>query len=182
VRLLAGPAFVLLSVICGAAVAATANIIAERRETMKSFAGASRTIGDMFAGKRPYDSRRFKAAAELIRQKSGNALRGDFPPGSTGEGSEATPEIFADWDEFTLLSDQLGLLAAALSSAADRSPKEIGGDMRMRAGMAMGGSLLGGRAKPLTEREISAFPAEHVFHLMLEQCTTCHAKFRIRQK
>ena len=134
----------------------------------------------MFAGKRTYDWRQFKAAAELIHQGSGAALRADFPPGSIGEGSHAMPEIFSNWPEFTQRADQLALLAAGLSRAADASHDAIGSDMRMRTGITMGGSLLASREKPLTEAEISALPAEHIFHLMVEQCTACHAKFRSR--
>jgi cytochrome c556 len=161
----------------GTAAAAT-GIVAERRETMKSFSVATRVIAEMFAGKQPYDYDRFKAAADLIRGKSGAALRAEFPSGSIGEGSRAKPEIFAEWPEFTQRTDQLALLADGLSKAAGRSPHAIGSDMRMTTGMPMGGSLLASRAKPLTETEISSLPAEHVFHLMIEQCTGCHAKFR----
>jgi cytochrome c556 len=175
VRLLT--ALLLLSVAAEAA-AATSGIVAERRETMKSFAAAVRTISDMFAGKQPYDSGRFKAAAALIGQKSGPALKAEFPAGSSGEGSRAKPEIFAEWPQFGLHADQLALLADGLAKAADRSPHEIGDDMRMKTGMPMGGTLLASRAKPLTQTEISWLPAEHVFHLMIEQCTGCHAKFR----
>jgi cytochrome c556 len=171
----------LLAVGAGAAMAAS-SIVAERRETMKSFATAARTIADMFAGKQPYESGRFKAAAELIRQKSGAALRAEFPAGSIGEDSRAKPEISQHWPEFALHADQLALLADGLAKAADRSPHEIGSDMRMKTGMPMAGSLLASRAKPLTETEISSLPAEHVFHLMMEQCTACHAKFRNADK
>jgi cytochrome c556 len=160
------------------AAAAASGIIAERRETMKSFAAAARTISDMFAGKQPYDSGRFKAAAELIGQKSGPALKAEFPAGSSSEGSRAKPEIFTEWSQFALRADQLALLADGLAKAADRSPHEIGRDMRMKTAMPMGGTLLASRVKPLTETEISSLPAEHVFHLMIEQCTACHAKFR----
>src|SRR5262249_5490410 len=148
VRLVA--TLVVLAAAAGAAGAA-AGTVAERRETMKSFATAARTIADMFAGKQPYDCARFKSAAELIRVKSGAALQGEFPAGSIGEGSRAKPEIFAEWPEFAVRADQLGLLADGLAKAADRSPHEIGSDMRMKTGMPMGGSLLASRAKPLTE-------------------------------
>jgi cytochrome c556 len=170
-------ALVLVAVGAGAAAAAS-GLVAERRETMKSFAAAARTISDMFAGKQPYDSARFKAAASLIGRGSGTALEAEFPANSIGGGSRAKPEIFAEWPQFALHADQLALLADGLARAAERSPREIGSDMRMKAGMPMGGSLLASRATPLTETEISSLPAEHVFHLMIEQCTACHAKFR----
>jgi cytochrome c556 len=179
VRIAAG--WLLLLALAGAAVAAS-SVIKERREVMKSFPAAVRTMGEMFRGSRPYDAREFKAAAEQIRSNSGAALTERFPPGSVGEGSQAMPDIFTHWSEFTGMSEQLELLAAALSAAADRAPNGITDDMRMKGAMAAGGSLLGSRAKALTQAEIAAMPAEHVFHMMAEQCTSCHAKFRFRDE
>jgi cytochrome c556 len=171
-------AALLLSILtCGAAVAA-ADLMAERRATMKSFAAAARTIGDMFAGKTPYDAGRFKSAAEFIRDRSGGSLRDAFPAGSIGGGSLAKPEIFAESPDFGRRADQLALLAAALARSAERSPERIGDHMRTKKGTPMLGGLLASREKPLTETEISSLPAEHVFHLMIEQCTACHARFR----
>jgi cytochrome c556 len=167
----------LIAGLTGAALAAT-GVIAERREVMKSFAPAVRTMGEMFRGSRPYDAAGFKAAAELIRGNGGAELLAKFPTGSIGQGSQARPEIFSDWAEFAERADQLQLLAAALVTAADRAPNGISEDMRMKGAMTTGGTLLASRTKPLTEQEIAGLPAEHVFHLMAEQCTACHAKFR----
>jgi cytochrome c556 len=172
----------LLMACVGTAALAASGVVAERKAMMKLFPDAVRTMGEMFRGTRPYDQKAFKAAAETIRNSAGAALRAKFPPGSVGEGSQAKPEIFAAWTEFALLSDQMELLAAAVSSAADRAPDGIGDDMRMGNGTMMGGSLLGSRAKPLTPAEIAAMPAEHAFHLLAEQCTACHAKFRFRDE
>ena len=49
----------------------------------------------------------------------------------------------------------------------------------MRMGSSVpGGSLLG--ARPLrSEVDLSAIPAEHLFHMMLETCTACHSKYRL---
>jgi cytochrome c556 len=172
----------LLMLWVGTAALAASGTVAERKAMMKLFPDAVRTLGEMFRGTRPYDQKEFKAAAETIRKNSGAALREKFPPGSVGEGSQAKPEIFAEWAEFTLLSDRTELLAAALTAAADRAPDGIGEDMRMARGAMMGGSLLGSRAKPLTPAEIAAMPAEHAFHLLAEQCATCHARFRFRDE
>jgi hypothetical protein len=48
--------------------------------------------------------------------------------------------------------------------------------MRMKPGEAMGGGPLGTHVR--NEQELSAMSAEHAFHLMLQTCTTCHARFR----
>ncbi len=44
--------------------------------------------------------------------------------------------------------------------------------------MMTGGSLLGKRRTGKAEADPSTMPAEHVFHLMLQDCASCHAKFR----
>jgi hypothetical protein len=41
----------------------------------------------------------------------------------------------------------------------------------------MGGGPLGTHVRD--EQSLSAMPAEHAFHLMLQTCTTCHARFRM---
>ena len=148
---------------------------------MKSMAAAAKTVGEMFQGKRPYDANAFKAAADLIGARSGRTLLDDFPPGSTGDHSDANDKIWAEWDQFQILAGRLSVLGAALAADADKSPGAISPDMRMQPGTMMGGSLLGGRPKPLTAADVSNLPAEHIYHLMLEACTSCHAKFRTKR-
>jgi cytochrome c556 len=163
------------------ATAATSSIVEKRQETMKSMAAAAKTIGDMFQGKLSYDVNAFKAAAQLISARSGRALLDDFPPTSIGGRSQADAKIWAQWDEFQILAGRLSVLGAALALDADKSPDTIGSDMRMQPGAMMGGSLLGGPPKALTEADIENLPAEHAYHLMLEACTSCHAKFRTKR-
>ena len=173
----------LVAGIVGSAIASTAasSVVEKRQQVMKSMAASAKIIGEMFQGKLAYDGRAFKAAAELISARAGEALLNDFPSGSVGDRSEANEKIWAQWDEFRILADRLSVLGKALAADADKSPDAIGSDMRMRPGTMMGGSLLGGRPKPLTQVEVASLPAEHVYHLMLEACTSCHAKFRTKQ-
>jgi hypothetical protein len=50
--------------------------------------------------------------------------------------------------------------------------------MRMGAGPAMdGGSLLGKRLNAV-EADPVRLPAEHLLHLILQDCSSCHSKFR----
>jgi cytochrome c556 len=164
------------------AAATTTATIDKRQATMKSMATAAKTIGDMFQGKLAYDANTFEAAAELIRASSGPALLADFPPGSIGDRSQANEQIWGQWDEFQVLAGRLSVLGAALAADAEQSPNAIGSNMRMQPGaMMMGGSLLGGRPKPLSDAEAANLPAEHAYHLMLEACTSCHAKFRTKR-
>ena len=179
--LAAGVLIVACMAVVAIATAATGSIIEQRREAMKSMAAAAKTIGDMFQGRLRYDANKFKAAADLIRTRSGQALLDEFPPGSVGDRSQAKIDIWAQWDEFQILAGRLSVLGAALAADIEGSANAIGSDMRMKPGTMMGGSLLGGRSKPLTEAELAGLRAEHAYHLMLEACTGCHAKFRTKQ-
>lgn len=149
---------------------------------MKAIANAAKTISGIFDGKVAYDAAAFKEAAETIRQRSGNAMVDEFPAGSLGEPSAAKVEIGLSREEFAALARHLESLATALSDAADDAPDGITEAMRMKPGMTMGSSLLGKRAGGAAEDDPSKMPAEHVFHLMLQDCTNCHAKFREKRQ
>jgi len=155
-------------------------LLAERQASMKAIAEAARTIDWMFSGRLDYDSRAFKRAAETIRQHSGEALVSQFPPGCFGGHSAATAEIDRSREEFVALSNHLETFAAELSRAADEAPDQLTEDMRMGDRAPMGGSLLGRRPGRDAAPDPSTIPAEHIFHLMLEDCASCHAKFRQR--
>ncbi|KSV94837.1 cytochrome c [Sinorhizobium sp. GL28] len=134
----------------------------------------------MFKGSSPYNSKDFKAAAETIRTYSGERLAALFEAPVVSGGSKASDSIEADRPTFDRLAAELGAYASVLSVAADRNPDVLGPDMRMKGGDAtMGG--------PLAKRKAAApdpmsMPAEHAFHTMLQVCTSCHAKFRVKSE
>jgi cytochrome c556 len=177
-------AMLLVTGIAGSALSGTAvaPIVAERQASMKAMADAAKTISGMFDGKPTYDAAAFKGAAETIRRRSGKAMVESFPAGSFGAPSSAKVEIDQSREEFAALARHLESLAAALSLAADNAPDGITESMRMAPGMAMGSSLLGKRAGGATDADPSKMPAEHVFHLILQDCTSCHAKFREKRQ
>jgi cytochrome c556 len=157
-------------------------VVAKRQDSMEAMANAAKTISGIFDGKLAYDAAAFKEAAETIRRRSGSAMVDEFPSGSLGTPSAAKAEIDQSREEFAALARHLESLAAVLSSAADRAPDGITESMRMTPGMAMGSSLLGKRAGGAADADPSKMPAEHVFHLMLQNCTNCHAKFREKRQ
>ncbi|MBA3449138.1 MAG: cytochrome c [Pseudaminobacter sp.] len=179
-RLIAFAAILSLSSAAGiAAVHIPADgIVAERQAAMKQMARAAKTIADMFDGKLTYDAAAFKNAAETIRRQSGDALVTEFPTGSFDGASDATAEIDKSRAEFAALASHLEKFASALAAAAEDAPHGITKSMRMGQGMITGGSLLGKKRAEKAEADPSRMPAEHVFHLMLQDCASCHAKFR----
>jgi cytochrome c556 len=174
----------LLLLACGAAGMAATHlpdnaVISGRQASMKEMAAAAKLIAGMFDGTVAYNAQAFKQAAETIRRRTGFALVAEFPVGSLGAPSAAKPNIDQSREEFVALARHIETLANALAADADNAPTGgISDAMRMGAGPAMGGSLLGKRAANAADVDPSKIPAEHVLHLILQDCTSCHAKFR----
>jgi cytochrome c556 len=156
----------------------TENTVAARQLDMKSMAAAAKLIDGMFKGSRSYDSGLFKAAAETICEMSGSALVAHFGGNPVIAGSGASSTIMTEHAEFAALANDLGVYANSLASAAESHPDALTPDMRMRAGDVMGLGPFGKKVDPTTE--ISSMPAEHAFHMMLQTCTSCHARFRLK--
>ena len=130
----------------------------------------------MFKDASPYDARAFKAAAENIRAHSGATLSAMFGGSGITAGSKASPSVETDRQLFDKLAKDLGTYASALSVAADRNPDRLRPEMRMQTGDTMGGGPLAKKVD--AARDAASMPAEHAFHMMLQICTSCHAKFR----
>lgn len=166
-----GASTLVVLVLAGAVAAAPAW---ERQLGMKSMADSARIIGELFGGKRPYSQTEFRKAAENIRTHAGKRLVEDLGGGQQSDSKADAEMISSSAEAFDGLARDLETYAAALSSAADRNPKELGPDTRM------GGTLLGSPFGPKVDaaRDAASMPAEHAYHLMLQTCTSCHAKFR----
>jgi len=166
-------------VLASATVMASGNaIVAARQSSMKDMAAAARTIAEMFDGKRAYQPESFKAAAATLRDRTGAALIAEFPASSLGPPSGAKAEIDQARPQFEALARHIGLLTAALSAKADKAPAEISPDMRMGTGLPMDGGSLLGKRPGAAEADPTRMPAEHILHLILQDCASCHSKFR----
>ncbi|RUU70455.1 cytochrome c, partial [Mesorhizobium sp. M2C.T.Ca.TU.009.01.2.1] len=64
-----------------------------------------------------------------------------------------------------------------LADKAGDAPPGITADMRMAGPPMDGGSLLGKRPGA-AEADPAKMPAEHLLHLILQDCASCHSKFR----
>jgi cytochrome c556 len=156
--------------------AAADNLVTVRQADMKAMAFAAKTIADSFKDPATYSSIGFKRAADTIADKSGNVLIAHFAGAAAASNSKAKSNIGEERDRFDRLAIDLMNYANALAAAAKRNPGTMGADMRMKPGEPMGGGPFGTHVR--TEMELSSMPAEHIFHLMLQTCTTCHARFR----
>ncbi|WP_430256780.1 cytochrome c [Neorhizobium sp. DAR64872/K0K18] len=146
----------------------------ERQLDMKAMAEAARAIGELFSGKRPYSQQEFKSAAEVIRRRAGDHLIDSFQGEQQPDSKANAGAIASSAGEFEKLAHDLQIYASALSSAADQNAVELGPDTRMSSTLI--GSPFGRKLDP--SHDASAVPAEHAYHLMLQTCTSCHAKYR----
>ena len=155
---------------------ATEDVVALRQADMKAMAAAVKTISGMFKDPASYTANEFSWAADTIRDRSGVVLSGHFMSEAVSPQSKAKPNIPAERERFDRIANDLRDYAVALDAAARSNPGSMSASMRMKPGEAMGGGPLGTHVR--NEQDLLAMPAEHAFHLMLQTCTTCHAKFR----
>lgn len=155
--------------------------LAPRQQAMKDMAGAAKTVAGMFGGTLAYDRAAFRQAASVFASHSGPALVALFDGAVPVDSTADDEKIAGERKTFDEIALRLGEIAAAFEDKADEAGATLTPDMRMGSGIPMGGgSLLG--AKPLaSETDLETIPAEHLFHMMLETCTGCHAKFRRRR-
>ncbi|CDX19906.1 putative cytochrome c-like protein [Mesorhizobium sp. ORS 3324] len=177
-RTLVAALVALASVSLPAAAGGADALVKARQASMKEMAAAAKAIAEMFDGKRAYEPSAFKAAASTLSARTGPALIAEFPQDTFGAPSAARPEINQARPEFEALARHIGRLADALAAKAEKAPPEITADMRMGAGLPMdGGSLLGKRPGAV-EADPAGMPSEHLLHMILQDCTSCHSKFR----
>lgn len=167
------------------------GIVKERMDLMSSMGDAMKALAEMFRDKAPYDAERVRELARVIEQHGGAAMTSKFPEDSIHGPSEALPSIWADWDRFADLADQVEAYAGALGAAADneRPPHGAGmgqGGMRQggmmggRQGMMQGGQgmMMGtGQGGPSAEH-LAQMPPDAAFRMLAETCSACHADFR----
>lgn len=127
---------------------------------------------------RAYDAAAFKAAAEALRDRTGATLIGEFPGASLGTPSGAKLEIDQARSEFEALARHIGGLTDVLAAKAEQAPAHITDEMRMGAGLATDGGSLLGKRRGASEPDPANLPAEHLLHLILQDCSNCHSKFR----
>jgi cytochrome c556 len=163
------------------------GIVKERMDAMSSMADSMKALTPMMRGKTEYDAENVRALATRISEQAGGHLLAMFPEGSLSEASEAKPSIWTKWDRFETYANELSVLAAGLSNAADNvnAGSEAGGvsDMGSMMGNGMGGGMMGSAPKEMITIEmLSEMPATAVFRKLNQNCTACHSEFRSEKK
>ena len=181
------------------------GVVKQRMDSMAAIEKAVKAVMPVMRGQASYDPTQVKAFANTVKRHSGEAMTALFPEGSDGMPSEAKPEIWRDWEEFSALADQLHTLSEGLALAADNGLMEgalaggaammggqnmMGGGNMMSGGNMMGsGGMMGGQAMmgngmiaALRPEELAEMPAGGVFMMMGQTCSACHTKFRTESK
>ncbi|MBB3286870.1 cytochrome c556 [Rhizobium sp. BK347] len=158
---------------------ATQDVVALRQADMKAMAAAAKTMAEMFRDPGRYSSMEFERAAAAISARSGTVLAAHFARGLDDPSSKASSEIGAERERFGGLANDLRDYARALEAAAVENRGAMTESMRMKPGEAMGGGPFGVHVQ--NKAQLASVPAEHIFHLMLQTCTTCHAGFRMNR-
>lgn len=100
------------------------GIVKERMDAMTEIGDSVKSVGQMLKGEAPYNRERIAAAGQAIAGHAGQALTDLFPEGSLHAPSEASPEIWADWAEFSKIAGTLKESAVALSDLAEAGAGE----------------------------------------------------------
>ncbi|WP_420411052.1 c-type cytochrome [Roseibium sp.] len=154
------------------------GIVKERMDAMGAMGKVMKSLSAMMRGETEYDASAVRNGAEILQSHSGEALTKQFPEGSIEVPSEAKPEIWSNWEEFSSISGQLELFATALGEAADNglSKPAAGGTM-------MGQGTMMGDPSHMQDPELLAqMPVQGLFNMTAQTCSACHTKFRIEKK
>lgn len=95
------------------------GVVKERMDLMENLKGAMKSLKPIMRGQKDYEVDTVKKSALVIRDNAGEHMTKLFPEGSLKKPSEATPEIWSEWEEFQRLANNLERLGQALHEAAD---------------------------------------------------------------
>lgn len=82
------------------------GVVKGRMEIMDEIGNHMKGMKAMVQRKQPFDAEKMARHAESIRQAATN-IKKVFPEGSLKHPSEALPNVWEDWDEFSSLVDKL---------------------------------------------------------------------------
>ncbi len=97
--------------------------VKERMMVMKEMAGNTKIIGQMLKGKTAFDSNQVKLALERLSALSLETPK-VFTINATDPKSEATPNIWDEFDEFTKLSKDLAETSIVLANSVE-NPEDL---------------------------------------------------------
>lgn len=144
------------------------GIVKERMDGMKAMTEGLKSLVPMIKKERPYDPQAVRDVATLLQSHAGQNMLELFPEGSLQTPTEARPEIWTNWDDFSRHAMRLSVLARGLALSADTG---LGAP-----GSATQTTITG----TSTAQEIEALPVPVVLNAIGENCLACHTDYRIK--
>lgn len=168
------------------------GIVGDRMNGMMDMARSVKALSELLGGD-AIDPEAVDQAAAVIEGHAGETMLDLFPEGSIEGPSDASPDIWTDWQKFAELADRLKDLASELRTAPIRvdTPPEIaetGDEVSPVLNPNIWASLderdlLGLKSLQRIE-PIGAPPSPmprtqgEVFSLITDTCASCHQQFR----
>jgi cytochrome c556 len=140
-----------------------AGVVKQRMDAMEAIATATKALAGISARKTAYDPQTIRSHAMTLQMHSGQSLTRLFPKDSISGPSEASPEIWANWQDFSASAARLEKLATGLGLAADN------GFATVRRSIGRGATV----------EQIGARKVNTVFAAIADTCKSCHARFRV---
>ena len=182
------------------------GVVMERMMGMSAMRDVMRDLAPIMQGQVAYDVAVVQQAAAKITVHAGDNMNKLFPQEAIPAASYAKPAIWAEWERFTSLSDDLQMYAAGLATAApngltppppDLSAQDAQEPMADHSQMQMAPAPvkfsiaeLMGAAEPLAMTggmvmassasgvDFSVMGASDVFEKVTQTCSACHSRFR----
>ena len=154
------------------------GIVKQRMDMMKSIGASMKSIKKMLQGEVAYDAAKVREAAGVIKKHAGEPMVKLFPKGSMQKPTEATAQIWEDWDGFKAISMRLRDYAGALEQSADRNS-----GMAEASGMAatlMSSDIAEGGWPSASE--LAQMPPQATFMAITKTCKSCHQSFRKKKE
>lgn len=192
---------IVMGAVVASAISATAfahggavGVVKERMDGMSALGKTIKALAPMMRGEGTYDAETVRQGAETIKAHAGETLTKLFPVGSGGMPSEAKDVVWQDWEEFSALAEQLHFYSEGLGLAADNglmvsndtatdTSSMMGGSSTM---MGESGTMMGATAPmmagSMSLEMLSEMPADGVFTMVSQTCSSCHTKFRAEAK
>lgn len=175
------------------------GVVKERMEAMGAMKDAVKSLTEIMRGDVPYKADQVKRHAATIKSHAGDAMIRLFPKGSNKKPSEARSKIWTDWDAFEDQAKRLETLAKGLEQAAasglggDDGPSDdsmgvsdmmgLGGQDATSGETMMGGNGMMGSPAAIPDQEmLASMPADGVFEMLTDACTSCHTQYRLEKK
>ncbi|WP_172297494.1 cytochrome c [Pseudoruegeria sp. HB172150] len=111
-----------------AAIAAENPAVVARQDAMKTIGMSTKVLGDMAKGETAFDAAAAQAAATAMAEQAA-MVPALFEPEEDDPDSEAKPEIWANWDDFTAKAADLEA-AAASAAGSITTAEDIGAAMQ----------------------------------------------------